>query len=78
MFNTLLYAKKWEAVGISREQAETHVQIIAEITEGNLSTKQDIKNLENELVKMEYRLVIKMGTMIAVGVAVLATLMKFF
>lgn len=28
MFNTLAYTKKLEAVGVIREQAETHVQII--------------------------------------------------
>ena len=30
MFNTLKYTKKLEEVGVSREQAETYVQIIAD------------------------------------------------
>ena len=38
MFNTLQYAKKLEAVGVSREQAEAHIQIIADIIEGDLAT----------------------------------------
>ena len=70
MFNTLMYAKKLEEVGVSRDQAEAHIQIIAEIVEGDLSTKQDIKDLKDELQKLEYRLIIKLG---AVVTAVIAT-----
>lgn len=49
MFNTLLYTKKLEQVGISREQAEMHVQIMAEILEGNLATKQDMQETKQEI-----------------------------
>jgi hypothetical protein len=34
MNNTLKYVRPLEASGISREQAEAHVQVITEITEG--------------------------------------------
>ena len=78
MFNTLLYAKKLEAVGVSRVQAETHVQIIAEIVEADLATKQDIEKLKNELVQLEYRLVIKLGTIVTISIAAMATIVKFF
>ena len=70
MFNTLSYTKKLEQAGVSREQAEAHIQIIAEIVEGDLSTKQDIKELKDEIQKLEYRLIIKLGA-IAVGLATL-------
>ena len=40
-----------------REQAETHVQIIAEIIEGDVTTKQDLKELE-------YRLIIKLSAIL--------------
>lgn len=40
------YVKILEGTGITREQAEAHVQIISEILEGDLVTKQDLKNLE--------------------------------
>lgn len=70
MFNTLSYTKKLEQAGVSREQAEAHIQIIAEIVEGDLSTKQDIRELKDELQKLEYRLIIKLGA-IAVGLATL-------
>lgn len=47
MFNTLMYAKKLEEAGVSRPQAEAHVQIMAEIVEGNLATKQDMQELRS-------------------------------
>lgn len=82
MFNTLSYTKKLEQAGVSREQAEAHIQIIAEIVEGDLSTKQDIKDLKDEIQKMEYRLTIKLGAFLAATatmlVGVMAALFKAF
>lgn len=66
MFDTLKYSKDLEAVVISREHAEAHVRVIATIFEGDMATKQDVKDLKEELTKLEYRLVIKLGAMTAV------------
>lgn len=81
MFNTLKYAKELEAVGVSREQAEAHIKIIAEIVEGDLATKQDIKDVRNDITQLEYRLVIKLGAMATVvttlAVASVAAILKF-
>lgn len=44
MFNTLKYANMLEEVGFSREQAETSVQILVEIMEDKLATKQDMRD----------------------------------
>lgn len=49
MFNTLKYTKVLEGAGVAREQAEAHVQIIAEIVEADLATKADIAELKNDL-----------------------------
>lgn len=80
MFNTLRYARALETVGVPREQAEAHVQIIAEIIEGDLATKQDIKDLEYRLQSTEHRIVIKvsavMATMFTIAIGVLALLLK--
>jgi hypothetical protein len=70
MFNTLKYTKLLEAAGVSRQQAETHVQIIAEIVEDRLATKQDLKELE-------YRLTLKLGTMVTVIVGFAVTFLTF-
>jgi hypothetical protein len=67
MFNTLTYAKRLEDAGIPRPQAEAQVQVLAEIVETELATKNDIQHALKEL---EYRLIIKlsaiMGTMFTV------------
>ena len=92
IFNTLKYTKILEEVGVSREQAEIHVQIIAEIVEDNLATKQDIKDLRNdtrqdikdlkdEMQKLEYRLTIKLsaivGTIVTIAIAIVTAVSKF-
>jgi len=73
MFDTLKYSKILEAVGVSREQAEAHIKIVAEIVEGELATKQDLKELE-------YRLIIKLsavvGAIVTLAIAVTAALTK--
>lgn len=80
MFDTLRYSKVLEAVGISREQAEAHIQIISEIVEAELATKQDFVRLENQLIQLEYRLIIKLsaavGTIVTLAIAVTAALTK--
>ena len=83
MFNTLRYAKKLEEAGVSRQQAEAHVQIIAEIIEGDVATKQDItevkhdiKEVKDEMVKLEYRLIIKLGALVTAIIATAVTILK--
>ncbi len=60
MFNALRYTKQLEQVGLTREQAETHIQIMTEVMESNLATKfdirdtkSDINDLKNEISKFE-------------------------
>ena len=67
MFNTLAMTKRLEDSGVPRSQAEAHVQVLAELVDGELATKTDIKR---DLKELEYRLVFKlsaiMGTMITI------------
>lgn len=82
MFNALRYTKILEEAGLSREQAEAHIQIFTEIVEGDLTTKQDlnyaVEKLEHKMLEMEYRLIIKIGTILTVAIGVFATLIKLF
>jgi predicted ribosome quality control (RQC) complex YloA/Tae2 family protein len=48
MFNSLKYAKQLEKAGVSREQAEAHLQILAEVMESNLATREDVKDIRQE------------------------------
>ena len=67
MFNTLRYARMLEDVGFSKEQAEKSIEILLEIMENKLATKQDI-----EILKLD--LTVRMGVMLASTVAILTAL----
>lgn len=87
MFNALKYTRQLEAVGFTRRQAEAHIQIMTEVIETSLATKQDFKELEGRMTKMfkdaeaktdkkfvefEYRIVTRLAA-VAVTVATLCT-----
>jgi hypothetical protein len=92
MNNSLKYVKILESSGITREQAEAHVQMISEILEDDLATKQDVHNLkqdiknldirfesiEHKILQSEYRMTIKLGSIVTVSMAALAAVIKFF
>lgn len=67
-FDTLKYTKKLRDVGFTEQQAEVQAEALKELIEEKLATKQDLKNLE-------YRLTIRLGSMIVSGVAFLSALM---
>jgi len=69
VFDTLAYAKKLKAAGFTEEQAEIQAEALAEIVDERLATKQDLRELE-------MRLTIRLGTMMAISIAVVATLVK--
>jgi hypothetical protein len=72
-FDTHAYIKKLKAVGVPEEQAEVQAQAIADLVTDRLVTKDD---LERGLKELEYRLVIRLGSMIVVAIGVIATLVK--
>lgn len=49
---------------------------MTEIIEGDVATKQDIKELKDEMQKLEYRLIIKLGTVVTAVVAVAVMILK--
>ena len=65
----MAYAKKLKQAGVPEEQAEIHAEALAEIIDEQLATKKDLKELE-------YRLIIKLGAMMAVSIAIIAALVK--
>lgn len=81
MFNSLICVKKLEEAGVSREQAEAHVQIISELIEMNLATKQDLavlrSELRSDLAQLEQRLAIRMGSILSIGIGLAVALAKF-
>ena len=77
-----MYVKRLEAIGISREQAEIQVQVMAEIVDHNYATKQDFKDLkvdmDHKFEQLENRLTIMLGSIMIFGLSGLAALIKFF
>jgi hypothetical protein len=61
MFNAFKYTKQLEEAGFSREQAEIQLQIITEIVEGNLATKQDLEILGTGLRQDTKTLEVNLG-----------------
>lgn len=91
MYDSLMYVKKLEAVGVPRNQAEAQVEIMSQIIDSNLATKQDLStqgaaiNYDIKVLSAELRLEIKeailrIGRMLAVAagiiIAAIALLIK--
>ena len=80
MVNTFKYTRQLEEVGFSREQAEIQLQIITEIVEGDLATKQDlntsVERLDHKMLQMEYRLFLKIVAAVSAVLGVFVALMK--
>jgi hypothetical protein len=80
VIDTLAYAKKLIAVGVPEKQAEVQAETLAEIVNENLATKQDLKALETTLKRdikeLEMRLIIRLGAMLTISIAIVATLVK--
>ena len=68
-FDTLAYSKRLIEVGVPQRQAEVQAETFAEIIDDQLTTKQDLKELE-------LRLTVRLGAMKATSIAVVATLVK--
>jgi len=75
-FDTLAYVKKLKTVGFTEEQAEVQAEALAEIVNEHLATKEDISLLRRDIKELEMRLTIRLGAMLTVAIAVIATLVK--
>ena len=74
VFNSLNYAKRLEDAGFTRQQAEPQANILSEIVDEKIATKQDLREME---LRLKYDLTLRMGAMFAVGIAFLATLLAY-
>ena len=76
-FDTLKYAKRLKEAGFTESQAEGLAAAQAELIEGNLATKRDLKELEHRLVAKLYRaLLIQTFALASILTAVVAALVK--
>lgn len=56
MKKAILYTKKLESTGLTRDQAEAHLEILEEIFDMEVATKQDIEKLEQKIGSSEERI----------------------
>lgn len=73
-FDTITYARQLENAGITREQAEIHAQALRSIIDERLVTRE---HLDIRMKELEYKLTIRIGSMLCGAVAVLAALITF-
>ena len=84
-FDTLGYSKRLQAAGISRPQAEAHAEAAREFIMTEVVTKQDLAlavdnlklamdNLKLAMDNQTHRLTIRLGSLVAAGIAALAVL----
>ena len=86
-FDSLGYFEKLKNAGFTEEQAKVQANALREIIEERLATKADlvqleerltneIRKMESEMQKLELRMTLKLGAMLAASVAIVATLVK--
>lgn len=86
-FDSLGYFEKLKEAGFTEEQARVQANAMREIIEERLATKADlvqleerltneIRKMESEMQKLELRMTLKLGAMLAASVAIVATLVK--
>ncbi len=72
-FDTLAYAKKLKAAGFTEQQAEIQAEVLSQIIEERLATKQNLDALE---LRLKHDLTLRLGGMLVAGIAIVATLVK--
>lgn len=80
-FDTLLFSKAMKEAGMNEKTADTLAEELKKFREaGELATKGDIDLLQNNIQKemqiLEQKLIIKLGSFIAVAVGILAVIIK--
>lgn len=81
IFDTLQYTKGAEEVGIKREHAEYQAQQLSKFLDYNVVTKADFewlnKSIDEKLLNMQNAIVIRLGSLVVVGIAVLGFILKY-
>ena len=71
VFDTLKSVEELQEAGIPKNQAKAQVRVFQRIIESDLATKRDMKDLQQEMREMEYRLTIKTGVMLVASTGVI-------
>ena len=76
-FDTHKFIRTLKEAGIPESQAEAFSEAFKEAQgEAELATKRDIDDVRRDMIQLEQRLIIKLGSMMVVAIAVIAALVK--
>jgi hypothetical protein len=79
-FDTLSYARRLKQAGVPDAQAEAMADATRELVVSDFATKADLAALEQRVMAavetLGLRLTVRLGALIAVGVAILAAIIK--
>lgn len=87
MIDTLKYTKQLEGASFSPKQAQATVEVLADVLDKELASKNEMTEMDRKLSslemklshrieKAEFRLTIKLGTMLAVSIALITAILK--
>lgn len=87
MFNALRYTEDLEKAGFTGEQAQASLKILIEVMNESFATKADlqsakselevsIRSVRSDLKALESTMTIRLGSMMVVGLGVIAALIK--
>ncbi len=80
IFDSLRYFEQLKEAGFTEKQAKVQANAMREVIEEKLATKADLleqeAHLTSEMQKLELRLTVKLGGMIAASIAIVAALVK--
>ena len=77
--DTLQFAKRMQKAGLDQKVSEELAEAIKETQNQSiegLATKQDIKEIKQEMELMKKDIIIKLGSLLAIGIGIIAALIK--
>ena len=77
-FDTLKFANRLKAAGMEPRLAEEQAGAMAEVLEHHAKASVTKEILRHELIELEQRMIIKLGTLMVITVGSVATLFKLF
>ncbi|MBF0609782.1 MAG: DUF1640 domain-containing protein [Magnetococcales bacterium] len=91
-FDTLAFVKRLKDAGVPEVQAEAHAETMKMVQASQLeelvtrrdlkdmeaATKADILDLKRDIKELEYRMTIKLGTLIVAAVGLLFAALRYF
>jgi hypothetical protein len=75
-FDTLKFANTLKAAGVPPAQAEAEAAALSEVLEVNLKDLVSKEYMHHEMRDLEQRLIIKLGTLMALSIGIVAALVK--